>query len=210
MLIDLRCRYNRDLRELAANMFEARCGYIFVARTLGISEDIARNWRKTYRAVGRGGLLNMGKTHAKYDFETKVAAARAVVDGDLSKPEAMKRFEIASLSLLKNWCRLYCMRGTGALRPKPKDRSKYSGTKDAPMTHEQEFEREVSRLEAQVAYLKIDSPEVEALSSQKKALVVAKLSGQGYGLADLLAASGLARSSYLRACSSNLTDQTRV
>lgn len=65
------------------------------------------------------------------------------------------------------------------------------------MTREQELEREVRRLEAQVTYLKkIDSPEGgEALPNREKALAVAELSGQ-HDLADLLGAAGLARSTY--------------
>ena len=37
----------------------------------------------------------MGGRQARYDFETKVAAASAVVDGGMAKPEAMERFGIA-------------------------------------------------------------------------------------------------------------------
>jgi hypothetical protein len=39
-----------------------------------------RKWQQTYRATGRDGLLKMGEKRSRYDFETKVAAARAVVD----------------------------------------------------------------------------------------------------------------------------------
>ena len=109
--------------------------------------------------MGRDGLLIMGKTHARYDFETKVAAASAVggvcaLDGGMAKAEAMERFGIASLSPLKQWCRLYREGGAEALRPKPKGRPRGSGAKAAPATREQELERQVRRLEAQVAYLK--------------------------------------------------------
>ena len=34
----------------------------------------------------------MGKKHTAYPFETKVAAVSAVVDGGMTKPEAMARF----------------------------------------------------------------------------------------------------------------------
>ena len=66
----------------------------------------------------------------------------------------MERFGIASSSPLDRWCRLYREGGAEALRPKPKGRPRGSGAKAAPMTREQELEREVRRLEAQVAYLK--------------------------------------------------------
>ena len=113
-----------------------------------------RKWQLTYRAVGRDGLLSMGKAHARCDFETKVAAASAVVDGGMGKPEAMGLFGIASATPLKQWCRLYRGGGAEALRPRPRGRPRGSGAKAAPTTREQELEREVRRLEAQVAYLK--------------------------------------------------------
>ena len=154
MPIDLRCKHDRGLRELAADMFERGLGRRSAARVLGIPEDTVRKWQQTYRSVGRDGLLIMGKTHTRYDYETKVAAARAVVDGGMGKPEAMERFGIASLSPLRRWCRLYREGGTEALRPKPRGRPRGSGAKAAPMTREQELERQVRRLEAEVAYLK--------------------------------------------------------
>lgn len=76
----------------------------------------------------------MGKEHARYDFETKVAAARAVVNDGMAKPEAMERFGIASATPLKRWCRLYRGGGAEALRPRPKGRPRGSGAKGAPMS----------------------------------------------------------------------------
>ena len=154
MSIGLRCRHDRSVRELAAGMFGEGRGYKSVARSLGIPAEAVRKGQQTYRAVGRDGLLSMGKAHARCDFETKVAAARAVVDGGMAKPEAMERFGIASATPLKQWCRLYRGGGAEALRPRPRGRPRGSGAKAAPMTREQELEREVRRLEAQVAYLK--------------------------------------------------------
>ncbi len=150
MSIGLRCRHDRSVRELAAGMFGEGRGYKSVARSLGIPAEAVRKWQQTYRAVGRDGLLSMGKAHARCDFETKVAAARAVVDGGMAKPEAMERFGIASATPLKQWCRLYRGGGAEALRPRPRGRPRGSGA--APTTREQELEREVRRLEAQVAY----------------------------------------------------------
>jgi transposase-like protein len=165
MSIDPRCRHDRSVRELAAGMFDEGRGCESVAKSLGIPAKAVRKWQLTYRAVGRDGLLKMGKKHARYDFETKVAAARAVVEGGMSKPGAMERFGIASSSPLDQWCRLYREGGAEALRPKPKGRPRGSGSKAAPMTREQELEREVRRLEAQVAYpRKSMAPEAEPRS----------------------------------------------
>ncbi len=154
MSIGLRCRHDRSVRELAAVMFGEGRGYKSVAGSLGIPVEAVRKWQQTYRATGRDGLLKMGEKRSRCDFETKVAAARAVVDGGMAKPEAMGLFGIASATPLKQWCRLYRGGGAEALRPRPRGRPRGSGAKAAPTTREQELEREVRRLEAQVAYLK--------------------------------------------------------
>lgn len=154
MPVDLRCKHDRSLRELAAGLFAKGRGYKSAARELGVPAEAVRRWHATYRAAGKDGLLDMGRTHTTYDFETKVAAARAVVEGGMAKPEAMARFGIASEDPLKRWCRLYREGGAEALRPKPKGRPRGSGAGGAPKTREQELEERVRRLEAQVAYLK--------------------------------------------------------
>ncbi|WP_239662525.1 helix-turn-helix domain-containing protein [Rothia mucilaginosa] len=105
----------------------------------------------------------MGIKQARYDYETKVAAAKAVVDGGMSKPEAMMRFGIASATPLKQWCRLYRQGGAQALKPKPKGRPKGS-VRVVPPTREEELAERVRKLEAQVAYLKKSI----ALKAQKR------------------------------------------
>ena len=142
--------YDRSVRGRACGLFERGLGYRSAAKRLGVSPKAVRKWQQTYRAVGWDALLNMG-THRRYDYETKVAAASAVVDGGMARPEAMARFGIASESPLRSWCRLYREGGAEALRPRPKGRPRKAS---APVTRVQELEREVRRLEAQVAYLK--------------------------------------------------------
>ena len=150
MSVNLGLRHDRLLWEQAVEMFERGFGYRLTAGRLGVSAETVREWQKMYRVIGRGGLLAMGVKRAKYDYETKVAAARAVVDGGMSKPEAMVRFGIASATSLKKWCRLYREGGAQALKPKPKGRPKGA----VPPTREEELEERVRKLEAQVAYLK--------------------------------------------------------
>lgn len=150
MSVNLGLRHDRLLREQAVEMFERGFGYRLTAGRLGVSAETVREWQKMYRVIGRGGLLAMGVKRAKYDYETKVAAARAVVDGGMSKPEAMVRFGIASATPLKQWCRLYREGGAQALKPKPKGRPKGA----VPPTREEELEGRVRKLGAQVAYLK--------------------------------------------------------
>ena len=153
MSINLGMRHDRLLRKQAAQMFERGCGYGVTAKSLGISAATVREWQKMYHVIGKGRLLTMGIKRTKYDYETKVAAARAVVDGGMSKPEAMVHFGIASATPLKQWCRLYRQGGAQALKPKPKGRPKGS-VRAVPPTREEELTERVRKLEAQVAYLK--------------------------------------------------------
>ena len=164
MSINLGMRHDRLLREQAAQMFEKGRGYRLTASRLGMSAATVREWQKMYRVIGRSGLLAMGVKQARYDYETKVAAARAVVDGGMSKPEAMMRFGIASVTPLKQWCRLYREGGAQALKPKPKGRPKGLGVGAVPPTREEELAERVRKLEAQVAYLKKSI----ALKAQKR------------------------------------------
>ena len=106
MSMNLGMRHDCLLREQAVEMFEKGRGYRLTASRLGVSAATVREWQKMYRAIGRSGFLAMGVKQARYDYETKVAAAAAVVDGGMSKPEAMMRFGIASATPLKQWCRL--------------------------------------------------------------------------------------------------------
>ena len=153
MSVDLGLRHDRLLREQAVEMFARGFGYGLSARRLGVCAETVREWQKMYRVIGRGGLLVMGVKRARYDYETKVAAARAMVDGGMSKPEAMVRFGIASATPLKQWCRLYREGGAQALKPKPKGRPK-GAVRAVPPTREEELAERVRKLEAQVAYLK--------------------------------------------------------
>ena len=153
MSMHLGLRHDRLLRKQAVKMFENGLGYGLTAKRLGMSAATVREWQKTYRVIGRSGFLAMGVKQTRYDYETKVAAAKAVVDGGMSKPEAMVHFGIASATPLKQWCRLYREGGAQALKPKPKGRPKGS-VRAVPPTREEELEERVRKLEAQVAYLK--------------------------------------------------------
>lgn len=87
-----------------------------------------------------------------YDWDTKVAAARAVVDSGRAKPDVMRELGIASRSPLDVWCRRYREGGAEALRPRG-PRAGQKGPAPPGRREEQRLEREVARLEAQVAYL---------------------------------------------------------
>ena len=145
--------YETGVRSAAADLFERGLGYKAVARQLGIPPNTVGKWQDTFRSVGREALLTMGCKRS-YDWETKVAAASAVVDSGKPKPSVMREFGIASRSPLDAWCRKYREGGAEALRPRPKGRPRGSGPKSRERTREQELEERCRRLEAEVAYLK--------------------------------------------------------
>lgn len=107
-------KHDRKMRELAVELFDEGYGRDIVAARLCMSASIVEKWLLTYRSVGSEVLLCMGSRKTRYAWETKVAAARAVVDEGMGKPEAMAAFGIASRTPLDSWCRLY--REGGAVR----------------------------------------------------------------------------------------------
>lgn len=143
-------KYDTGLRSAAAGMAAAGWGRERIADSLGVPRSTMRKWLRTNRSVGREGLLAMGSRRKSYSWEDKVAAARAVCEQGVPKPEAMARFGVAGESTLDTWCRRYREGGPEALAPRPKGRP----AAGPPATREQELEREVERLGAQVAYLK--------------------------------------------------------
>ena len=104
MPVDLRCKHDREVRTRAADLFAAWRGSKSVARELRVPEGAVRKWLLTYRAVGRETLLGMGKSHTRYGWETKVAAASAVVDGGRPKPEVMAELGIVSPAVFDSLC----------------------------------------------------------------------------------------------------------
>lgn len=90
--------------------------------------------------------------HKSYSHELKVEAAKAIVEGKLTKPEAMKIYGIKSISSLDSWCRLYRKEGPDALLPKPKGRKKK--TEPSFSSREEELEARVQELELENEILK--------------------------------------------------------
>ena len=131
MAQDMRVKYDVALRRKAAGLFGRGLGYRAVSTELEIPRRTAKGWQRRFRA-----------------------AARAVVEEGATRSEAMARFGVRSEAPISKWVKSYREGGEEALRPKPKGRPRGSGSRAAPMTREQELEREVRRLEAEVAYLK--------------------------------------------------------
>ena len=147
-------RHDADMRRAAVDLFEKGAGYWTAATALSLPPTTVRKWHRTYISIGEEALFSMGSTHRTYSWELKCEAAKSVVEGTMSKAEAMARFGVVSLTSLERWAKAYREGGPEALRPKPKGRPKGSASEPKAMTREQELERRVQKLEAENAYLK--------------------------------------------------------
>ncbi|WP_169628137.1 helix-turn-helix domain-containing protein, partial [Adlercreutzia mucosicola] len=87
-------RHGTDVRVEAVRCFEAGYAEKAVGRMLGISVTIARKWLYAYRALGKEALFVTG--HNTYPHELKVEAAKAVIEGRMTKPAAMKAYGLRS------------------------------------------------------------------------------------------------------------------
>ncbi len=203
MRVDLRVKHDIEARKAAIGLFERGHGFKSAAKALSVPRNTVRQWLYVYRSFGSEVLLSMDGKQTRYTYEQKVAAASAVVDGGMSKRDAMKAFGVMSLAPLKRWCALYREGGAEALRPKLKGRPRGSGPKPRGRTREQELEERCRRLETEVAYLKkIACPGREGRDlTRAKVEAVSALRAEGYELGRLLECAGMARSSYYYALS---------
>lgn len=151
---DLRRRHDAEIKKRAIELREHGYGHGTVAGLLGVPRDTVRQWFRIAGAVGIEVLMDEGRKHTHYSYETKLAAARAVVDKGMTKAEAMAAFGIASLSPLEKWCKAYREGGAKALEPKAAGRPKGSKAMTKPPTREEELEVRLRKLEAENAYLK--------------------------------------------------------
>lgn len=139
-------KHSMDARAEAVRYFDLGYAEKAVASRLGLPVRTVNNWLYTYRALGKEALFVT--KHRKYSLEEKVAAARSVVEGLTTKPEAMAAFGIKSRTQIDTWCRLYREGGPDALLPKPKGRPKKPAR--AFSNREEELEARVRELELEL------------------------------------------------------------
>ena len=96
MRVDLRVKHDVEARKAAIGLFELGHGYKSAAIALSLPAEAVRRWQEIYRAFGSEVLLRMDGKQGRYTYEQKVAAASAVVDGGMTKAEAMAAFGIMS------------------------------------------------------------------------------------------------------------------
>ena len=92
---DRRRRYDDGFRREALELIKSGAGKDTLARRLAIPVYTARNWIGLYRSNGEEAVMGGGGSR-RYDWETKVAAARDYVENGLTKTEAMASKEIVA------------------------------------------------------------------------------------------------------------------
>ena len=92
---DRRRRYDDGFRREALELIKSGAGKDTLARRLAIPVYTARNWIRLYRSGGEEAVMGGGGSR-RYDWETKVAAARDHVENGLTKTEAMTSKEIVA------------------------------------------------------------------------------------------------------------------
>ena len=92
---DRRRRYDDGFRREALELIKSGAGKDALARRLAIPVYTARNWIRLYRSNGEEAVMGGGGSR-RYDWETKVAAARDHVENGLTKTEAMASKEIVA------------------------------------------------------------------------------------------------------------------
>lgn len=150
---DRRRHYSDDFRRAAIELIRQGAGERIIARRLAMPVYTARSWIMLYRSIGEEAVMARGGC-ARYDWQTKVAAARAHVEKGMTKTEVMARYRLGSLPTLERWCRQYRQGGPEALRPRRRGRPRGARNRPGPpRTREQELAEEVEYLRAKVAYL---------------------------------------------------------
>ena len=136
---DRRRRYDDGFRREALELIKAGAGGNTLARRLAIPVYTARNWIRLYRSGGEEAVMG-GNGSRRYDWETKVAAARDHVENGMTKTEVMAKYAIASIAPLERWCREY-----RAGRPGRSGRSPKAGPEAPEIKPKPEPTREQAR-----------------------------------------------------------------
>ena len=149
---DRRRRYDDGFRREALELIKAGAGGNTLARRLAIPVYTARNWIRLYRSGGEEAVMG-GNGSRRYDWETKVAAARDHVENGMTKAEVMAKYAIASIAPLERWCREYRAGGRSAQAEAQGQAQRLESKPKPEPTREQELAEQVAYLKAKVAYL---------------------------------------------------------
>ena len=145
--------HDPKIKEVMSELFQQGFRRDYVARVTGMSDGYVKNWWTIYLAHGKEALLKPMKQH-KYSYETRLAAAKAVVDDEQDVVSVMRAYNIFSPSPLRQWCVLYREGGPEALIQKKRGRPEGYKVEKEPLTREQKLEAMVRRLQIEIAVLK--------------------------------------------------------
>ncbi|WP_407921621.1 IS3 family transposase [Corynebacterium epidermidicanis] len=150
-----------------------------------------KRFERRFKLHGRLCLVEK-PTKQQFSFEVKKEVVDRFIAGE-SKMDLAREFGLSSDQLVSSWVRAWRAGGDEALRPKPKGRPKGSSPTKT-VTEEDRLRREVEKLRAENAYpKKIAGLEEPATRLKVEAIVILK---SDHRLDDLLAAAGLARSTF--------------
>ncbi|RMH87319.1 IS3 family transposase [Lysobacter pythonis] len=181
-------------------------GFKRLARLYGVPRSQIRHWVSLFKEHGQAGLERR-RQHQRLSAEAKLQILQHMWREELSQTQTVALYGLRNNSSLSLWERQYNQGGIDALKPRPRARPPVMPKPEPPpapppvadssATHEQLL-RENAYLRAEVAYLKkprrLGSSEA-AEDSAEKTRIVLELRQQ-HTLSDLLAISGLARSTF--------------
>ena len=213
---DRRRRYDDGFRREALELIKSGAGKDTLARRLAIPVYTARNWIRLYRSNGEEAVMGGGGSR-RYDWETKVAAARDHVEngltirlGDEGRRGARPRRERSDQDGGHGQARDREHRAVGALVPRiPGGRSggaqaETQGTAEGReiQTETQADARAGARRTGRVPEGegrvpgKTPGPAGVQVTRRERSAVVRLLAGRGHRLDHLLEIAGLPRSTY--------------
>ena len=82
--MDGRIKHGVEVRKKAAEFFASGMGSCAVGNTLSVPRQTVKEWHHIPR-VWKRGATDHGWQQALYTYEQKVAAARAVIEGGMTK-----------------------------------------------------------------------------------------------------------------------------
>ncbi len=139
-------------REAAVAWFESGLGYKATATALGVRYPPVKRIYQRWRVRGRGALMPMGGkgSFRVYPFEVKLEAVTRFIAGDPAV-EVAQALNISNPSMVPEWAKRFREQGEAGLRVQRKARPKLE---PEPTDENERLQREVERLQAEVAYLK--------------------------------------------------------
>ena len=170
-----RGRYDDGFRREALKLIRAGVGCKSLARRLAMPVHTAKQWVMLYRSGGEEAVMG-SRGNRRYDWETKVAAARDHVENGLTKTEVMAEHGIAGIATLGRWRREYRAGGADAR----------AGARRTGRLSEGE-----GRVPGKTA-----GPAGEQVTRRERSAVVRLLAGRGHRPGHLLRIAGLAGSAY--------------